>query len=57
MAEAGPLKVDTGPNEPASPPIAALFLVKFDQRKGYVVAWHKALDGGKLPSEEHLGCF
>ncbi|KPI37621.1 uncharacterized protein AB675_4003 [Cyphellophora attinorum] len=30
---------------PAVPGIAALFLVKFDHRKGYVLAWHKALDG------------
>jgi hypothetical protein len=47
MESNGPLKLDTTVpgNTPATPPIAAAFLVKFDHRKGYVLQWHRSIEG------------
>ncbi|KAJ9605908.1 hypothetical protein H2200_009757 [Cladophialophora chaetospira] len=39
-----PLKLDTS-GEPIAPPIAAIFLVNFDHRKGYTLTWHRSVDG------------
>ncbi|ETN43025.1 uncharacterized protein HMPREF1541_02183 [Cyphellophora europaea CBS 101466] len=45
--ENSPLKPDHGQASPPNslPGIAAAFLVKFDHRKGYVIAWHEAIEG------------
>ncbi|KAK5544559.1 hypothetical protein LTR23_004323 [Exophiala sp. CCFEE 6169] len=43
MAVPTPLRIDTS-SEPPVPPIAALFLVNFDNRKGYTLGWHRSIE-------------
>ncbi|KAI1609401.1 hypothetical protein EDD37DRAFT_640455 [Exophiala viscosa] len=43
MAAPNPLRIDTS-SEPPIPHIAALFVVKFDHRKGYTLGWHRATE-------------
>jgi DENN domain-containing protein 11 len=47
MESNSPLKLDTAAPDytPATPPIAAAFLVNFDHRKGYVLQWHRSIEG------------
>ena len=55
MADNEPaLKLDTGNNVPTLPPIAAAFLVVFDHRKGYVLAWQNAIEGLELEGTVEL---
>ena len=41
----GAPRLDTRTNAPTPPAIAAAFLVNFDHRKGYVLGWHKEIEG------------
>ena len=50
----GALRIDTGPNAPTPPSIAAAFLVNFDHRKGYVLGWHRAIEGVQLEGDVEL---
>ena len=52
----GVLRVNTtpAPNAPDPPAIAAAFLVKFDHRKGYVLTWHKAIEGLQIEGDVEL---
>ncbi|KAK5022485.1 hypothetical protein LTS07_009931 [Exophiala sideris] len=43
MAVPNPLRSDTS-SEPPIPQIGALFIVKFDHRKGYTLGWHRATE-------------
>jgi hypothetical protein len=58
MADSNPpLRVETGAGNESHhtpPPIAAAFLVKFDHRKGYILAWQRALDGIELEGAVEL---
>ena len=53
--EAG-LRIDTRSNAPAPTPpsIAAAFLVNFDHRKGYVLGWHREIEGIQLEGDVEL---
>lgn len=35
-------------------PIAALFVIRFDQRIGYTTAWHRAVPGCKISNSRTL---
>lgn len=53
--EAG-LRIDTRTNAsaPTPPSIAAAFLVNFDHRKGYVLGWHREIEGIQLQGDVEL---
>ena len=62
MAETSNGDVEVAPTKPQLPAISAAFLVTFDVRKGYTLAWHRSdgnvkLDGAvefkALPSGLH----
>lgn len=48
MAQQSEHDVATSTTEPCPPPIAAAFLVTFDNRKGYTITWQKSLDNVNL---------
>lgn len=40
------LHLDLAPVGEELPPLAALFLIHFDTKKGYTIEWQRAADGG-----------
>ncbi|KIW11715.1 hypothetical protein PV08_11017 [Exophiala spinifera] len=47
MASPTQLRIDVG-SDPPIPPIAALFLVNFDHRKGYTLGWHRTIENVQI---------
>jgi hypothetical protein len=36
------------------PPLAALFLIKFDLKVGYTIAWKRTIPEGKFPTHQYI---